>query len=389
MQDKSAAIKASQKKSSFLPRKETVLKQTNKKKPIVVGMSGGIDSSMSLVLLKKQGWRPIGVSLKLPVWKNKQNLLRENIRCTKQSLALARAICKKLNVPHYILDVRNEFKKEVIDYFIRELKANRTPNPCIVCNRHLKFKELFRWAEKHHIKYVATGHYAQIRKNQKTGKYELLRARDKEKDQTYSLCLLPQKWLKHIVFPLGKYKKEEVYKMAKEMGLGLFLKRKPSQDFCFLAGKSLNQFLTKEIEEKPGQIKDDQGNTLGKHKGLCFYTIGQRKGINLPGGPYFVKNFDPKKNILFVTKRKKELLEKTVFLSPIHFISIVPPKREISVTAKIRYRQPLSKARLCLLYNRKAKLIFNKPQIAPTPGQFAVFYNRNVCLGAGKITKKL
>ena len=358
-------------------------------KRIVVGMSGGVDSSMALLLLKEQGFKPIGVSLKYAVWKDKQNLLRENICCSANSFKIAKDICKKLKVPYYIFDVAKEFKKEVIGYFTSELKDNKTPNPCIICNRYLKFKKLFDWAKKHQIKYVATGHYARISKNTHTGRYELIRAKDKEKDQTYSLCFLPQKWLKHIIFPLGNYTKPEIYKMAREKGFGIFLKQKQSQNFCFVAGKSINHFLKKEIGQEQGLIKNTKGKILGKHSGLHFYTIGQRKGINLPGGPYFVVDMDALNNVLIVSKNKNELYRKEALLSPLHFISNIPPKDKICVQAKIRYRQPLTKAVLYPTKDKKgaAKLVFNKPQKAITPGQFAVFYQKDVCLGGGRIIK--
>ncbi|MBU4369408.1 tRNA 2-thiouridine(34) synthase MnmA, partial [Patescibacteria group bacterium] len=341
----------------------------SKQKQIVVGMSGGIDSSMALVLLKKQGWQPIGVSLKYAVWQDKKNLLRENVCCSTQSFKIARDVCQKLKVPHYIFDVSAEFKKQVIDYFIKELKNKKTPNPCIVCNRYLKFEKLFKWAKEHNIQYVATGHYARLRReipNSKSQipKYQLLRAKDKEKDQTYSLSFLPQKWLKNIVFPLGDYTKPEIYKIAKKYKFDVFLKQKESQDFCFVAGKSMKCFLEKEIGTKTGLIKDKKGNILGKHQGLHFYTIGQRKGINLPGGPYFVLKIDKRKNILIVTKDEKKLCQKQVFVSHCHFTSGTPPQKKIQVQAKIRYRQELSRATLTPISKTKIKLVFNKPQRA-------------------------
>ena len=357
----------------------------NQQKQILVGMSGGVDSSMALLLLKKQGWQPIGVSLKYAVWKDKNNLLRENVCCSAESFKIAKKICEKLGVPHYISDVSKEFKKEVIDYFLKELKNNRTPNPCIICNRYLKFKKLFEWAKKHNIKYVATGHYAGIKKNLKTGKYQLLKVKDK--DQTYSLCLLPQRWLRYIVFPLENYTKKEVYRIAKKHGFEFFLKTKQSQDFCFVANKSIHCFLEKEIGIKQGLIKDTENNILGKHQGLYFYTIGQRKGIKLPNGPYFVSKLDVSKNVLIVTKKKKELYQKEIFLSSCHFVSGVFPLNKIRVKAKIRYQQALVSAVLFPLSKNRAKLIFDKPQRAVTPGQFAVFYQKNVCLGGGRIDK--
>ncbi len=360
-------------------------KSKTKNKKIVVGMSGGIDSTISLLLLKKQGWQPIGVSLKLPIWKNKENFLRENVCCTRESTEAARGICRKLNIPFYIFNVRADFKKEVIKYFISEFKKNKTPNPCVICNRHLKFKKLFEFAKKHSINFVATGHYAKIKFNSQTKKYELLKAKDEKKDQTYSLSFLPRRWLKNIIFPLGDYLKEEVYQIAVKEGLDFFLKKKQSQDFCFVAGKSLPCFLKEKIGEKPGVIANTKGEKLGSHRGLHFYTIGQRKGLPLNNGPYFVKEFNVSKNILVVTKNQQEISRQEIILSPYHFISGEPPKTKTEVSAKVRYQQNPGKAIIYPPTKGKLKIIFAQPQSAVTPGQFCVFYRKNVCLGAGII----
>ena len=169
-----------------------------KRKPVVVGMSGGVDSSMALVLLKKRGWNPVGVSLKYPVWEDPENCLRENVCCSAESFQIAADVCKSLEVPYHIFDVSREFKKEVIDYFLQKLRGHRTPNPCVMCNRHLKFKKLLEWAGRHGIDHVATGHYARVRKNRRTKRLELLKARDPEKDQTYSLSFLSQIGRAHV-----------------------------------------------------------------------------------------------------------------------------------------------------------------------------------------------
>ena len=345
---------------------------------------------MTAFLLKKQGWDVIGVSLKLPIWKDKKNLLRENVCCTTESINTAQDLCKKLNIPFYTLDVKKDFKKEVVDYFVSELKQKRTPNPCIICNQKLKFKKLFEFAKKYKIKYVATGHYARIKrlldyKSTRVLKYQLLKAKDQTKDQTYALSFLPQKWLKYLVFPLEDYLKTEVYQLALQEGFDFFVKRKQSQDFCFVAGKSLKPFLEKNLGRKKGTITDEKGKKLGQHQGLHFYTIGQRKGINISQGPWFVKNLDKKNNILIVTKKQQELTKKEVFLSPFNFLT-KPPRGKIKVTAKIRSRHPEQPATLYPSKNNQLKLIFNQPQRAITPGQFAVFYQKNICLGAGKIT---
>jgi tRNA-specific 2-thiouridylase len=350
-------------------------------------MSGGVDSSMALVLLKKQGWQPIGVSLKYAIWQDKKNLLRENACCSTESFEIARSVCKKLNVPYYIFDVSQEFKQKVINYFISELKDNRTPNPCIICNRHLKFKKLFEWAENHNIKYVATGHYARVKQNLKTNKYELRKAKDFNKDQTYSLSFLPQKWLKNIIFPLGNYIKEEIFKLAKDEGFDFYLKRKQSQDFCFVASKCLNCFLEKEIGKKEGVIKDTAGKILGKHQGLHFYTFGQRKGINLFGGPYFVIDKILENNTLVVSKNEQDLLAKETLLSPFNFISGGRIKEKMNIWIKIRSQHNPAKAILIPISNGRIKIVFDKRQKSITPGQFAVFYQKEVCLGGGRIIK--
>lgn len=356
----------------------------NKKKKIVVGMSGGIDSSIALILLKKQGWQPIGVSLKLPVWQNKKNSLKENIHSSEKSLKIAASICKKINVPYYTIDAEKDFEKQVIKYSINEWQNSRTPNPCVICNPNFKFKQLINWAKKHKIKYIATGHYAQVKFNLGTKKYELLRAKDKNKDQTYNLCFLPQKYLKYIIFPLGKYTKKQVYNIAKKEGLRSFTQKQESKDFCFIAGQSLCPFLEEKIGKKQGLIIDSKGNTLSQHQGLHFFTIGQRKGIKLSGGPYFVTGFNKKKNILLVSKNKKDLLKKEIFVYPSLFISEEKIKKPIKAKVQIRYQQKPILADI-IPEKSKLKIIFSRPILAPCSGQFAVFYQKNKCLGGGKI----
>jgi len=360
-----------------------ILKSKQDKK-IVVGMSGGIDSSMALILLKKQGWHPIGVSLKLPIWQNKLNPLKENPSCTKESFKIAKDVCKKLNVPYYIIDAKKDFQKEVVSYFISEWKNLRTPNPCVVCNPNFKFKQLLQWAKKHNIQHIATGHYARLRLNNKTKQFELLKAKDKKKDQSYDLCLLPQKYLSHIIFPLGGYTKKEIYKIAQKEDIKLLVNKRESQDFCFIAGQSLCSFLKEKIGEKQGLILDQKGNVLSKHQGLHLFTLGQRKGIKLSGGPYFVADWDKKKNSLFVTKNKKTLYKKELFVFPYHLISGKRIIKPTNAQVQTRYQQKLSQARL-IPEKRKLKIILKKNIFAPCPGQFAVFYQNDKCLGGGRI----
>ena len=354
-------------------------------KKIVVGMSGGVDSSVALLLLKEQGWDPIGVSLKYAVWENKRNALKENICCSKESFERAKSICEKIGADYHILDFSKEFKKNVIGYFKKLLQDKQTPNPCLICNQDLKFKKLFEFADKNKIEYTATGHYVRIKK---TGQdYQLLKAKDKNKDQSYFLCLLNQKQLKRLVFPLGDMLKSEVYQKAKNYGFDYFLKTKQSQDLCFVSGKSMQFFLEKEIGRKPGEIHDTQGNVLGQHQGLHFYTIGQRKGIEIAQGPWYVADFDRKNNVLIITKDSDDprFSKKEVIVASPHFISGHSNKKPLYLEAKIRYNQPLKKAVLHPPKGNISKLIFNQPQKAVTPGQWAVFYQKNACLGGGII----
>jgi len=364
------------------------MKQKRNKK-IIVGMSGGVDSSVSLALLKERGWSPIGVSLKYAVWQDKKNLLRENVCCSAGSFRWAKEVCRRLNVPHCVIDVSDEFQKEVIDYFVKELKRGKTPNPCVICNRRLKFKKLFEVAREEKVEYIATGHYARVRMKRADGSCELFKPCDKQKDQTYSLCLLPQKWLGHIIFPLADYTKGEVFEMAKKRGFDFYLKRKESQDFCFVANKCLNCFLEKEIGQKAGLIRDVSGNVLGHHSGSHFYTVGQRKGLYLPNGPYFVAHKDVKNNVLFASKNEKDLYSRGAILSPYNLNSGEKLKGGIGVMAKVRYSGSPARAILKLLPGNKAELIFKKSQKAITPGQFAVFYRGNICLGGGRIIRSI
>jgi len=350
-----------------------------KSEKILVAMSGGVDSSVSMILLKKQGFSPIGVTFKLV----------EGSRCCDvEAQTHAKAVCKRYGIPHYVFDVSKEFTNEVINYFIDELKNARTPNPCVICNRRLKFDQLLKAAKKLGASYVATGHYAKIRKNPRVGKniassaeYELLKGLDEQKDQSYYLSFLPKKWLSKIIFPLGNYSKDEVYKIAKMEGLDFLVEKKQSQDLCFIEPKLKGLFMSRYITGVPGDIVDPSMNILGKHLGIHNYTIGQRKGLNLSGGPYFVVSIDSKKNHVVVSKNEKDLLlnVKDVALKSINFIG-VKPKKPLKVMAKIRYQQKPSAA-----YLDGNVLHFSKPQRAVTKGQIAVFYIGKRCLGGGII----
>jgi len=365
------------------------MKSNNKK--VVVGLSGGVDSSVSLLLLKKQGYKPIGLSLRYAVWENKKNILRENICCSEASFNIAREVCKRLDVPYYIVDHEADFKDKVIGYFLKVLKDKKTPNPCLVCNKAVKFSKLFDFAKKHGAQYVATGHYARVRKNQETKKYELLKAKDDRKDQSYFLCLLNQKRLSKMIFPLGDYLKDQVYKIAQKEGFEFFTKIRQSQDLCFVAQQSILSYLEEEIGFEPGKIIDKYNNILGEHQGLHFYTIGQRKGIAIANGPWWVIRLDKDKNHLIVTNNENDpaLFSKEVIVTDYHFISGQIPQKMIKVEAKTRYHQKPALAKIYPptggLKNKKLKLVFEKSQKTITPGQWTVFYKGDICLGGGII----
>lgn len=346
-------------------------KKLFQEKRVVVGMSGGVDSSLAAALLKQHGWRPVGVSLRL---KNGDDF------------NVAKKVCRILKIPHHVVDARREFQRSVLAYFLRAYKSGRTPNPCVVCNPQLKFKKLLAFANQQDIPYVATGHYARIQKDKKIkNNFLLLKGKDKIKDQSYYLSFLTQRQLARTIFPLGGYTKKQVYQLAKQNGLDFLQEQKQSQDFCFLQGIGLADFLKSKISSRPGKIVDLQNKILGDHQGLFYYTLGQRQGIGLSGGPYYVVGFDRRKNYLVVSRDEQDLYRRTVFLKNISFISGQLPSRPINVTAKIRYQHAGSPAKLIPLDHHEFQLIFRQPARAVTPGQFAVFYQGDLCLGGGVI----
>jgi tRNA-specific 2-thiouridylase len=320
---------------------------------IRVAMSGGLDSSVAAALLKRAGFNVEGMFLKL----------YDSPRF-KQGERRAKRIAGILKIPLKVLDLRKEFKKEVISYFLQSYQAGRTPNPCVICNKKIKFN-FAGW--------LATGHY--VRKVDS----KLLRARDKGKDQSYFLWQLNQKQLKHLLFPLGYLTKKEVKILAKKFSLPVFA-APASQEVCFVQ-KTINDFLVKYIKAKPGRIVDTAGKTIGQHQGLAFYTIGQRKGLGLAGGPYWVLGKDLKRNFLLVTKNEKDLLKKELTFKNVNWLSGKAPKLPLKVKAKIRYRHQLSSATISKNY----KLTFKRAQRAVTPDQSVVFYKGEELLGGGII----
>ncbi len=329
-------------------------------------MSGGVDSSVAAALLKRAGVDVVGVFMKF-------GSEPFNRCCSSESERRARKVAKILNIPFYVLNFEREFKKRIVDCFLKDYKAGLTPNPCVVCNKEIKFGLLLEKAFKLDADYLATGHYARLEKGR------LFKGRDEEKDQSYFLWQLSQKQLKHALFPVGQYTKKEVRELARSFKLPV-LKIPESQEVCFIRG-SVNDFLEKHIKAKPGYIVDSQGKIVGRHEGLHFYTIGQRKGIGLPGGPFYVLDKDLKNNILNVSKNDKGLYRKELIARKVNWISGKSPKLPFKIKAKIRYRHQAAPATI----HPKNKVIFDKPQRAITPGQSVVFYKREELLGGGVI----
>ena len=364
-------------------------------------MSGGVDSSVAAALLKRAGFDVIGVFMKflseprggstLINTDEKTDLHRyENRCCTLESERRARKVAKILKIPFYVFNFEKEFKKRIVDRFLDGYKKGITPNPCVVCNKEIKFGLLLEKALALDADFVATGHYAKKKEvlNFSTGvekvKYKLLRGRDKNKDQSYFLWMLNREQLKRILFPIGDYTRKEVEELAKKFKLPFRGVRK-SQEICFIQ-TTVNDFLGKYLSPNPGLIVDTTEKELGRHQGLYSYTIGQRKGIGLPGGPYYVLDKDLKKNILIVTKNEKDLLKKELIAENVNWIAGKEPKLPLKIKAKIRYRhQPALAIITKNLEDRIYTLKFKESQRAITPGQSVVFYKGEELLGGGII----
>ena len=365
------------------------------RKKVVVAMSGGLDSSVAAALLKRAGFIIVGVFMKFWSEPEKDGLVGVSNRCcSPEAEVRARKVAKILKIPFYVLNFEKEFKKRIVDYFLEENKLGLTPNPCVVCNKEIKFGLLLEKALFLDADYVATGHYARIKKD-KTG-IHLLRARDKNKDQSYFLWKLNQEQLKRILFPIGNYTRKEVENLAKKFKLPV-LKARKSVEICFIQ-TTTNDFFRKHLKEKPGKIicltPGVKQKVVGEHKGLWFYTIGQRKGIGLPGGPYWVLDKNIKENLLIVTKNERDLLKKELICKNVNWIrapsdhsvldraqkicalvSGKQPKLPLKIKAKIRYRHQLAPATIIRLRSKVYSLKFKVAQRAITPGQSVVFYS--------------
>ena len=350
---------------------------TNKKPKIFVAMSGGVDSSVVAFLLKKEGHEVEGVTMKTFCYRDSSG---QKSCCGIEAIIKAQKMCEKLGIPHHILDVSKKFKKEVMDKFIKEYEAGRTPNPCVRCNGLIKFGELLDFALKNGAEFLATGHYAVIKTTKNITK--LFRGADPKKDQSYFLNELAQKQLLHILFPLGEMTKDEVKKIAKKNKLPIM--ESESQEVCFI-DTDLKKFLSSRVKYKPGDIFLTNGKKIGTHTGLPFYTIGQRAGIG-GKGPYYVVKLDTKKNRLIVSNNPKDksLLSKKLTIKKFNWISGTKPKLPLKTSVQIRYHDTPGTA---TIYNKGGiyEIKFIRPKRAVTPGQSAVIYKGKECLGGGII----
>ena len=360
------------------------MKMKKKMGSVAVGLSGGVDSSMAVVLLKEKGYDVIGVTMmtfdaSMPVTESERHACYGPGE--EEDVKSAAAVCHKLGIPFHAIDLRKEFRDHVIEYFKSEYLAGRTPNPCIVCNQRLKFGFLLEKTRHMGIKFdfFATGHYAQIAESK--GRFLLKRAADLSKDQTYFLYALTQEQLSRTLFPVGGYTKREVREMAHVLGLDT-ANRPESQDF--ISGTDYSSLFYKE-EIREGDIVDETGRTLGTHRGIIHYTVGQRKGLGISSArPLYVLRIDAQRNRIVVSDRENLLAEGLVATN-LNLIAVDQLDKPHKVKAKIRLQHKETDATLFPHENSRAKVIFDEPQMSVTPGQSTVFYIDDVVLGGGII----
>ncbi|MDR5659030.1 tRNA 2-thiouridine(34) synthase MnmA [Serpentinicella sp. ANB-PHB4] len=354
---------------------------------VVVGMSGGVDSSVAAYLLKEQGYKVTGIFMKN--WDETD----EFGYCTAaEDFEDVRRVCEQIGIPYYTVNFEKEYWDRVFVYFLDEYKKGRTPNPDVMCNREIKFKEFLEHALKLGADYLATGHYARI--GNEDGEYQLLKGIDSNKDQTYFLNTLGQYELSKAMFPIGDLPKNKVRQIAEEQGF-ITAKKKDSTGICFIGERDFKDFLSKYIPAKPGKIKTFEGDIKGQHEGLMFYTLGQRKGLGIGGSgsgePWFVADKDLKNNVLYVVQGEKHpaLFSDGLLATDVHWVSEKNQYEKFSCTAKFRYRQPDQEVSVEKVDQQTYRVYFKEPQKAVTPGQAVVFYNGDECLGGGIIDKTI
>ncbi|MDI6816514.1 MAG: tRNA 2-thiouridine(34) synthase MnmA [Actinomycetota bacterium] len=361
------------------------------KKRVVCAMSGGVDSSVAAALLVEAGYEVIGITMNIwPSAKTAKAAERFGGCCSLADTDDAKNVAHKLGIPHYTFDFREVFKEAVIEDFVSEYQRGRTPNPCIRCNQFVKFKALFNKALAVGADFIATGHYARIEFDERTGRFVLKKGRDKRKDQTYVLYSLTQEQLAHTLFPLGSLTKEETREKAESLGLSVAQKEE-SQEICFVPDNDYARFVGEYVPgaEKPGPIYHKDGTVLGAHKGIIHYTIGQRRGLGISWPePLYVISIGEEEGALIVGT-KGDLNRRALVASDVNYISVAALAAPSRVEAKIRYKSPEVPAMLVPLDDTRVRVEFDEPQSAITPGQAVVFYDGDIVVGGGTIEEAL
>lgn len=356
------------------------------KKKVVLGMSGGVDSSVAAYILQQEGYEVIGITMTVIPHDDIYDE-REGGCCSVSSVYDAKDVAMDLGIPHYVMNFKDVFERKVIDYFIEEYLEGRTPNPCVACNKFIKFDEFLKKAKGLGADFVATGHYATIEKDDITDRYLMKRSLDIRKDQTYFLYGMTQHQLAHTLMPLGKYTKDKVREIAEKIGLEVH--NKPdSEEICFVPDNNHGEFIKNRVPDKvkPGYFIDEEGNILGKHKGIVYYTIGQRKGLGIAlGKRMFVQKIIPERNEI-VLGEEEGIFKTKLYADELNLIpfDILPSVME--VTAKVRYSMKESKA-ILKPFEEGVIVEFEEPQRAITKGQSIVFYDNEIVLGGGTIKK--
>ncbi|GMQ77763.1 MAG: tRNA 2-thiouridine(34) synthase MnmA [Anaerolineae bacterium] len=355
---------------------------------VVVAMSGGVDSSVTAALLAQEGYDVIGIMMRLWCAPSSGGPVVQNRCCTPNQIAVARRVADKLGIRLYVIDVQDHFFKSVVQYFINGHIRGETPNPCIACNKHIRFDYLLEQALSLGADYLATGHYARI--FNKHGVYQILKAKDNRKDQSYVLYVLQQYQLQHLIFPIGDYTKNEVKEIAEQFDLNVSAQDE-SMDLCFLTDGDYRKFLRARIpgEIKPGPIADQSGHLLGVHKGLQYYTIGQRKGLGIASNrPLYVLSKKIEGNKIIVGPHES-LGRKALVASEVNWLSGEFPDRASGITVKIRYTADPVPASIRQMDNERLMIRFEQPVYGITAGQAAVIYQEYNCLGGGLITDEV
>ena len=364
-----------------------MMSKTEKKK-VMLGMSGGVDSSVAAAILLEQGYEVIGATMQIWQDMSEERRKTEGGCCSLSAVDDARRVADSLGIAYYVLNFKEIFEKRVIDYFKAEYLRGRTPNPCIACNRYVKFEAMLDKAKSIGIDYVATGHYAKIEFDSLTNRYLLKKSVTDRKDQTYALYNMTQDQLSHTLMPVGAYTKERIREIAGELGLTVATKP-DSQEICFVEDDDYGRYISENTDAQimPGFFTDTAGNVLGQHKGIVHYTIGQRKGLGIAlGRPMFVVEIDVQKNRV-ILGTEEDILSNTLEAYDMNFIPFDSLSGEMRIKAKIRYSAKEADATLTPIDGEKVRVVFDVPQRAITPGQSVVFYDGDIVIGGGVIEK--